>query len=277
MEDRDPLDAMLEGAEATSAPQTEATPAATPEATAEQPRDETGRFAPKAEPQAAGAPAAPEIIAPVQPSAQAKPLIDPEQFKGYLEERDKRQAAEARAAKAEADAKALRERVEQQQAQPIPNYNEDPEGHVAALRQNFERRLLSERFDNSETLARQTHGDDVVQKAMDWGMEKSNASQPFATDYVRQRHPIDWIVKAYKRDQLLSQIGDKDPVEWAKELLAAQSAHPNPQASPASPQSSAPPSATPLPSPSLVSARSAGGLQTGPIGPGVAFDALFPK
>jgi hypothetical protein len=233
----------------------EAEPAEKPEAEAGQPRDESGRFASKAQepaPQPAQAAPAPSSE-PVVPPAPQKPLIDPEQFKGYIEEREKRQ-------KLEAELKALRERVEQQSAQPIPNYLDDPEGYASHLNDQVTRTAISTRFDTSELIARQAHGDDTVQKAMDWGMAKANASQAFATEYVQQRHPIDWIVKAYKRDQLVSTIGD-DADAWALKRaaeLAAQGQQPNPQPSPAASPQPAP--AAPPPTRSLASATSAGGI-----------------
>lgn len=264
------LDTMLDDASSsapaaeTQAPQTtpETPTPATPETPQAQPRDDTGRFTPKVE-------AAPVTAAPAaQPTPQAeKQVPTPDQFKGYLDEREKRQSIEK-------ELRELRERFEQQNARPIPDFNSDPEGFATRLRDENQKVALNTRFETSELVAQKDYGDETVKAAMDWGMAQANASQAFASEYVQQRHPVDWIVKRFKRDQILAQIGD-DPDAFVRKRFAELSASPatpqTPQASQPVPQST--PSA-PLPTPSLAAAVSAGGASAVPDG-AASLDALL--
>lgn len=263
------LDTMLDDASSsapaaeTQAPQPtpETPPPATPETPQAQPRDDTGRFAPKVDAPVTAAPAA-----QLTPQAD-KQVPSPDQFKGYLDEREKRQSVEK-------ELRELRERFEQQNAKPLPDFNSDPEGFANHLRSEVQKAALNERFESSQDRASEKHGDETVKAAMDWGMAQANASQAFASEYVQQRHPVDWIVKKYKRDQILTQMGD-DPDAFVRkrfaELSANPAAQPAPQASQPVPQST--PSA-PLPTPSLAAAVSAGGASAVPDG-AASLDALL--
>lgn len=243
-----------------------------------QPRDEVGRFAPK-QPQAAE-PQAPASPAPVAPTP-AKPQVDPEQFRGYLDEREKRQAAEARAKRAE-------EQLAEHNRKPVevPSFQDNPE----ALAHYIEQQKTSLAFDMSETMAREKHGDEPVTSAMSWAAQKCEAEKarlgfsPFAVEYLKQKHPIDWAVKQQKRDAMMGEIGD-DLEGYVARKIAEHAAAPKtnePQA--AAPVSTQPAaqapqqSANPPPPRSLASAPSAGGLNTVvPAGEFAALDDMFSK
>lgn len=222
----------------------EPAPAPTPEK-ADQPRAADGTFAPK------------EPVQPTQTPApvQQKPLVDPEQFKGYLEEREKRQALERRLKELESRAP-----IEQPQ---IPSVQTDPAAWEAYQQQLVQQTRTSTIFDVSETMAREKHGDEPVSQAMEWAMERAQQSPAFAAEYLRQKHPIDWAVKQQKRDVVMSKIGD-DPDAWVRARYAELSAAtPNQAAQPfqaASPQSAAAPAqAVPQPPRSIATATAAGG------------------
>lgn len=227
-------------------------PVETPAPQAEaQPRAADGKFASKevAQPEPAPAPVA---------LVTEKPKIEPEQFKGYLDERDKRKAAEIERDRLKAELQEARAaRAEQA---PAPSVN-DP-AYADYLRQQVESARISERFDTSELMATEKHGETTVKTAMDWAMERSQTNPGFATEYLKQKHPIDWAVKQHKRDVLMSQIGD-DPDAWVRNRYAElNGAAPQPQAAqpaPAASQQPAPVPATPPPPRSLVHATAAGG------------------
>lgn len=225
--------------------QIEPAPAATPEKT-EQPRAADGTFAPKEQ--------APPTPAPAAEQPQ-KPLIDPEQFKGYLEEREKRQALERKVKELES-----RKPVEEPQ---IPSIQTDPAAWEAYQQQLVQQTRATTIFDVSETMAREKHGDDAVSQAMDWAMKRSQESPAFAAEYLKQKHPIDWAVKQQKRDSLMSKIGD-DPDAWVRARYAElTAASPQPQAAQPSPAASPQlvPAAQPVPQPpkSIATATAAGG------------------
>jgi len=249
------------------------TPPQTPEAPKEPARDESGRFVAKPadqpEPVETPAAAAPSA-APAEPpkTVDGIPLAVALEWKSELKEAKKRLAE-------------FEESRSQQPDIQVPSPLEDPDGYALYQADLVNRAQTSARFDTSELIARSAHGDDAVQKAMDWGMERAQASPAFAAEYLRQRHPIDWAVKQMKREELMSKIGD-DPdayvrARWA-ELNATQT---SPQPVPtngaaASPQPAAP--RQPSPQRSLA-AQPTAGSHTGsvPMGLEATLDAVFPR
>lgn len=240
-----------------------------------QPRDEVGRFAPK-HPEPAAAPQAPAPVAPTP----SKPAVDPEQFKGYLDERDKRQ-------KLERELEDARKLLAERNAKPveIPSVQQDPVAWEKYQQQLVQQTRTSTIFDVSETMAREKHGDAPVQEAMDWAMNEAQRSPHFASEYLIQKHPIDWAVKQKKRSDVMGKIGD-DPDAWVRaryaELNAAAPQTNEPQApapAPNQPAAHAPQQpANPPPPRSLASAPSAGGLNTVvPTGEFAALDDMFGK
>jgi hypothetical protein len=240
-----------------------------------QPRDESGRFAPKAdqqpEPQAQPTPepaqSAPAVQAAPAPVAQPEPAkAEPGHvpINALLDEREKRQKLEKRLAD-----------LEQQTRQPqnIPSVTDDPEAFAQHQQLLIQQTATNTRFETSELVARQQHGDDPVQKAMDWAMQRSQESPAFAAEYLKQKHPIDWAVRQQKRHALLDDIGDDPEAYRAKIIAEFQAANPAPQPAPAAAASPQPAAAKPAPRPSLASAPTAGGIQTAPVP--APFEAAF--
>lgn len=133
------------------------------------------------------------------------------------------------------------------------------------------------RFEMSDELARQAHGAEKVEAAADWALEKAKSDPVFAARYMREKHPIDWIVRQHKQEGLLKELGD-DPDEYVRRragelgLIAAPAAPP-PAA--AAPTQQAPRPAAPRPS--LITAPSGGGVTEVPTGPLAALEAVFPR
>jgi hypothetical protein len=226
------------------------------------PRQADGKFAPKEQ--------APNPAGTAQPSVE-KPRVDPEQFKGYLDERDKRKAAETRVERLERELQEARATPAQ-----IPSDLRDPQ----ALAQYIQQQKVETIFDVSESMAREKLGDQPVTDAMTWAMERAQQSPAFAAEYLRQKQPIDWAVKQHKRDKTMNDIGDDVDayvLRRAAELanggaaLPTQAAQPSSAASPQSP----PVPATPPPPRSLAHATPAGATGSVPDGPFAPFDGLF--
>lgn len=233
-------------------------------------RDDKGRFASPEVTQPA--PAAQPTPQPVNadPDPEKQPITKAE-FKGYLDEKAKRQNAEK-------EANDLRARIQllesQQPAPQLPSFQDNPE----ALRDFIQREKVNTVFDVSETMAREKHGDDTVSTAMDWAMQKSVGSPAFAAEFLKQKHPIDWAVKQQKRDATLNEVGD-DPDAYVRRRAAelglignatpTQAAQPSPAASP-QPASQQPD--TQAPTRSIANATSAGGANVVP--PAGEFAAL---
>jgi hypothetical protein len=231
-------------------------------AQAERTRDEQGRFASQqAQP-------APVTQAPA-PTTAATPDADPEkqpitkaEFKGMLEEREKRQKAEARLADLERE-------IQQSRQSQIPS-DADPE--IAARIQGARTDAI---FTTSERWAKKEHGEETVDTAMQWALQRAQQNPAFAAEYLKQDHPIDWAVKQQKRDAVLNQI-TADPEAYIQQRVAEHLAKIG-QAPAAIPQTDAQPSqaashqpapipiaASPAPSRSIANASSAGGLQVVP-------------
>lgn len=244
-------------------------------------------------PAEAGTPAAPApvpasaapLAAPVvaMPSAPAAPVDDrakPQEtipLPAFLDMRDENKKLKAKLAELE---KAV-------PATPMPTFKDDPDAFAAYMAEHTNRIAMGTKFDVSEMTAREKHGDDKVTGAMEWGMQRSQQSPAFAADYLKQKNPIDWIVRQHKQANLITEVGD-DPDAWvrkrAEELgyvpkpaAAATTTTPTatatqPAAAPASPQ----PAPSAAPPRSIATAPSAGGPQQVPTGPLAAFDAVFP-
>lgn len=268
------------------APEPAATPVQTPENSGSpgQPRDDSGRFAPKAADAPAPTPTAaaptPQAQTPA-PASQPAPTPEPKQeaipLATALDWRDQLKANKR-------ELETLKAQIAQQQRQPqqVPSAQQDPEGYAAYLENIATSTRVNTRFEMSEALAREKHGDDATQGAMDWAMGQAQTSPAFAAEYLQQRHPIDWAVKQQKRHALMTAIGD-DPeayiaAEIAKRSQPATASTPEPQSQQAaSPQ---PAAATPTPAPpkSIVNQPGAtGSLHTIPTGPGAAFAAVFDR
>lgn len=186
------------------------------------------------------APVADEIVQPEEvteqpapePQPEPEPAPEPEPQPEPVKE-DPRTIPLATALQWRDEAKELKRWKEQQEAQQrqttaAPDPFDDPAGFAAYQDQKVEQRMMQERFALSDTVARQQHGAETVETAVQWAQERAQQDPMFAGSYMRQQHPIDWIVQQHKRDALLSDIGD-NPDDWftreaAKRGYAPQSA-----------------------------------------------------
>lgn len=156
-------------------------------------------------------PVAPEPVvqeAPPQPEPEA-PVVatEPEPVKpepgfvpisALMDERDKRKAAEERA----------KQFAPKPEESVIPDPLDNPVEYNAYMSQQLEARVAQERFNMSDIMAKQAHGEEVVKAAVEWAGQKAAQDPAFAVSYMREAHPIDWIVRQHKQSSLLSEIGD---------------------------------------------------------------------
>jgi hypothetical protein len=269
---------MSEGFDATFSDDKSEVPAEKPESG--QPRDESGRFASQApaEPVAAAAPvAAPEATPAPVPAAPVEALkAEPGHvpISALLDEREKRQRFERELSEL---------RAQQRQPEPPPSF-QTPEEIAAYVQREASNAAWSAKVEFSEGQAREKHTDAVVDAALQWGLQRCEQEKaqlgfsPFAVEQMRQRHPIDWLVRQQKRDTMLTAIGDDPEAYIAAEIAkrTAPAASVNEPAPPA-PAAAPPQPVAPKPTPraSLVSAPTAGGMQSIPV---VApFEATFQK
>ncbi len=230
--------------------------AAPKESEAAQPRDESGKFTTKEvkEPEVPKEPAATE--------PEKKPLTASE-VQAIIEERHRRQKAEEKAELAE---RRLREIEDRQRSQAkIPTFQDDPEAYAQYQQQQREMDKAEIRFEQSEVMAREKHGDALVTEVMEWAVQKGAEEKarlgisPFATEYFRQKHPVDWAVKQHKREIAQREIGDDLDAYKAKIIAEHIAANAAPQTA-AQPVTAVPPTtpAQPRPPRSLASTPNAG-------------------
>lgn len=165
--------------------------------------DETFGEAPQAEP-----PVEPEIVAPESepvteaPAPEPVPEPQPKEEKSiplgtFLDMRDKAREAERRAAELEARLKP---------ASDVPDPYDDPDAYRQYVNNDVQAQVTNLKFQMSDQMARQVHGADTVDKAAEWATERAKSNPAFAAAYMREPHPIDWIVREHKRDSIYSQL-----------------------------------------------------------------------
>lgn len=169
-----------------------------------------------------------------------------------MDERDKRKAAEDR----------LRQYETQEQG---PYIDED----TAAVVHNA---TLKVKLDISEDLAREKHGDEVVDQVIAWAQSQFQNRPGFYAEVMSHRNPYGHVIQQYQRDQMVSQLTPDDFAAFQAWKQTRAQAPAQPAAAPAAPS-------TPTPPRSIASAPNAGGTKPGeqPVGPGVAFDSIFTR
>lgn len=193
---------------------------------------------------------APQPIEAPQPEPQQPPQAAHVPITALLEERERRQRAEQEA-----------QRLQQQFQPPeLPDPYEDPQGFAQLQEQRWQAQRLSDRLNMSEEMVRTTHGDEVVNAAQQWAMQRFQQTPAFQAEVYAQRNPYGFVVKEYQRAQTLEKLGGADPAQ-VEAFLAWRAANQGG----ATPQPAAAPAASPTPRPtapppSLAAAPSAGGV-----------------
>ncbi len=212
--------------------------------------DEPAEVVPEPEPQ----PAAPQPE-PHRPEPGFVPI------QALLEEREKRRAAEEASQRYQA----------QQQQFQRPDPLDDPDGYEAFQVNYLNQQLAAQKFEMSDMMARQAHGTEVVDTAIQWAQQKAQGDPVFAASYMRERHPIDWIVQQHKQAGLIEQIGNRSMDDFVREYLTK-----NPQIV-AQPQPVQQQAAAPVKVPRSLANQGAGpsdvrDIATGPL---AGVDAVF--
>lgn len=211
---------------------------------------------------------APEVVTeppPVEPPVQevvAPPASPQVPLAALREERDKRQALEARLAALEAS----------REPEYAPDFNDDPQGALQALNLQTEARLWEMKRTMSRQIAELRHTPETVEEAHNWGFDRCNTDPVFNAQVAAAADPYEFVLNAYKREQIVSNV---DPAEYDafRAWKAAQSAA---QSAPVTPVSVA--RVTPPPK-SILDAPGASSTMrlNEPSGPGAAFDAAFTR
>lgn len=166
----------------------------------------------------------------------------------------------------------------------IPDPAVDLPGYLRVTQGINNMQLLNERMNNSERFARKEHGNEVVDKAMNWALERFKGNPAYEQQVMDAADPYDIVVKDFQGQ---SRVQETEGDEY-KEFLAWKQAkaggdqggatgggntptpsQPAAASAPAQPAVSAPPR-------SIASMASGGGSpREVPSGPGQAFDNVF--
>lgn len=187
-------------------------------------RDDQGRFAPKEAPQQeAIQPPAPEVASEQQEPQHGRqvPLSE------LLGEREKRQSerklreeAEKRAIEYEARTKAYEQmlanlqkpQAQQQPQEPPPDFFTDPDAAFNARMQPVIDQAANVRLDTSEMLARDKHGDAVVDAALQAALQAGINRQ-----FISRKNPYADLVKWHESTKVYQEIGP-DPKQYRDKL-----------------------------------------------------------
>lgn len=208
----------------------------------------------------------PEAEAPGEPEAEAEEGSDENsppdddrpvnqgQLAALLAEREKRQQFEREREQARQESERYKRELEelrqsQQQTQnknDFPDPIDDPQGYRQAMQREAQQAALSAKLELSEDHVRQTEGDEVFEAAQAWWREAVQKQPHLLQEGLKQRNPWRYAVNAYKRDQVMSEIGE-DPTAYKErlrqELLAELQSHAQPGATAEPrPKASPPPS-----------------------------------
>ena len=162
-----------------------------------QPRDKTGKFAKK------------------DKASEAPDNENGENgwtYHAYKDEKDKRQALEAKVAEMEA-----RQRNQPQPQPQAPDPIDDPQAYNAYVRQEVEQQVLNARLDMSEAMARQAHGDEAVEAALE--AAKALQDKAVAQKIMHAPNPYGELMKWHQREQVMSEIGE-DPQAYRQRIEA---------------------------------------------------------
>jgi hypothetical protein len=205
-----------------------------------QPRDETGRFAPKAEEQPA---------AIVEPIAEAQAgQEEPHPQGGIPQARLKAEAEKRR--EAEADAAALRREIAElrgmvqatrqpapqpQQEQPPASIFDDPDAFLKAQFESqitpVQKQILEMREFVSENMAVTQHGAETVEAAKQ-AIEQAARTpegQQVVQKLMQSRHPFGDLVAWHKQQQAIARVGN-DPDAWLNAEIEKRLSDPTEQA-----------------------------------------------
>ncbi len=193
-----------------------------------------------------------------------------------LDERDKRKAEEAARKALEAELASLRAKQAPQEPDAIPDPYDDPAGYHSYVQSTLQQQTLAIKFELSEAMAKQAHGDDVVESAKEWAVTQPEAWRMQAAS---QPNPLDWIVRQHKQAEDLK-LYQTDRVAFARRILEAEGQlAPDATAGAVPAVGQQPQASRPAAPPrSIASAPSSGGSPRDvAVGPLAAVDAVFTR
>lgn len=142
---------------------------------------------------------------------------------GALEkERKAKQAEKARREELEREIAELRAGKPQQAPPKIPDAYEDPDGFAAYQEQRLAQTEWNLRAAISERFAKQQHGEEVVNEATDWGLERAKGDPGFAQKVMAHPDPVGFTLQEYQQSKTLETLAGRPFEDAAKEYAISQ-------------------------------------------------------
>ena len=158
--------------------------------------------------------------AATQEEQTAEEKFNPTLYREMKEERAKRQAAEARAK--ELEALVAKAPVQPHDANQIPDAYEDPEGFNRYQEQRFQQTEWNLRASMSERFAKQQHGEEAVNEATEWGLERAKGDPGFAQKVMAHPDPVGFTLTEYKQSKTLETLAGRPFEDAAKDYAISQ-------------------------------------------------------
>lgn len=187
------------------------------EVVSERPRDELGRFTAKEVQEVAPEPQ--PVIEEPRHEQHRIPLVE------LLNEREKRQAEQRRAEALAQEIAELRQKMQPQQQQQIPDQFASPEDYNAywenRLQQQqyqFQQAIRATQAENSLARAHEKYGE-VFERGYEAVLERANQGDRHAAQMIANSpNPGEAIVQWYRREDTLQKVGT-DPEAYTKKVL----------------------------------------------------------
>jgi len=144
------------------------------------------------------------------------------QFQAMLAEREKRQEEARARQEAEKRAADLEKRLaEFQRTQQEQSTQFDPIDDLDGFNRDLQGRMVAQRIEISEDMARMHHGDEVVDAAQRWAEENANSDPAMRASLQalgQDRNPYAKLIKMHKQAMLTQEIGD-DPEAYKQRII----------------------------------------------------------
>lgn len=144
-------------------------------------------------------------------------------LKALLDEREKRQSAEAERDRLNEQLAEMHRQREAANAQNLPDPHDDPTGYVAAREAQYQEQLTRQALGFSIQRAVEKHGNEEVEAAAKWfeNQMATNPHIPLRQNMLSQPDQMDYVVSSYKQAQKVSAITSGDYSSLVAELQKA--------------------------------------------------------
>lgn len=146
--------------------------------------------------------------------------FDPVAHRKMMEERRKRQEAEAELMELRREKQRLESQQKPSEPMKVPDAYEQPEEFGGFVQNQFAELQFQNRLETSGIRAEVKYGEETVKAAVDWA---TSLNDPFLGQRMRQAaSPVEFVVQEYQQSRTLERVGGKSFEDAAKEYAEQQ-------------------------------------------------------